>query len=96
MRMPATGAALLAGALLFAQPATAQQAVLSDRQAAQRPLMLQAPALDFRSAPAISPRSTVGPRQESECAPAWPCRLRLFGVIDRTGGVGLKGPVLTW
>lgn len=30
------------------------------------------------------------------CAPAWPCRLRLFGVIDKNGGVGLEGTALTW
>ncbi len=30
------------------------------------------------------------------CMPAWPCRLQLFGVIDKNGGVGLKGAVLTW
>ena len=30
------------------------------------------------------------------CAPVWPCRLRLFGVIDKNGGVGLEGTALTW
>ena len=30
------------------------------------------------------------------CMPAWPCRLQLFGVIDKNGGVGLKGTALTW
>ncbi len=30
------------------------------------------------------------------CAPAWPCRLRLFGVIDKNGGVGVEGTALTW
>lgn len=30
------------------------------------------------------------------CAPAWPCRLRLFGVIQKNGGVGLKADALNW
>jgi hypothetical protein len=36
------------------------------------------------------------PGRDAGCAPAWPCRLRLFGVIEKYGGVGLKATALTW
>jgi hypothetical protein len=36
-----------------------------------------------------------GERAQS-CAPAWTCRVQLFGAIQRNGGVGLKGTAFTW
>ena len=96
-RVPAAAAALLVAALFCAGSASAQQAVPGDRQAVpQQLLKLQPPAPDFAASPARSPGVARGAGEKSECAPAWPCRLRLFGVIDKTGGVGLKGPVLSW
>jgi hypothetical protein len=91
------GSALLVAVLFSAHSVVAQQAQPGERQAVpQRPLMLQPPAPDFGSSPAPNPRPAPATQKDSECAPAWPCRLRLFGVIDKTGGVGLKGPVLNW
>jgi hypothetical protein len=88
--------ALLVAALFAAHSAVAQQAAPGERQAVpQRPLILQPPAPDF-SSPGPNPRPASAARKDGECAPAWPCRLRLFGVIDKTGGVGLKAPVLSW
>jgi hypothetical protein len=90
-------AALLVLTLFSAHPAAAQQAPPGDRQAVrQKPLILQPPAPDFTSLPMLNQRPASGVQKDSECAPVWPCRLRLFGVIDKTGGVGLKGLVFTW
>jgi hypothetical protein len=88
---------LLAAALFFAHSAVAQQAAPGEHPAVpQRPLMLQPPTLDFGSSLEPNPRPAPTAQKDGECAPAWPCQLRLFGVIDKTGGVGLKGPVLSW
>ena len=90
-------AALMVAAFVFLHPAVAQQTAAAAHPAVGRPpLILQPPAPDFAPAPAPNPRLAPNVSQQSECAPAWPCRLRLFGVIDKTGGVGLKGPVLNW
>ncbi|HEY3911001.1 MAG TPA: hypothetical protein VGM07_14065 [Stellaceae bacterium] len=82
----AAGAALLAAA--NALPAQAQPT---------RPLRLQVPPVDFRTPPDNNPGLGTAPDHRSEgCMPEWPCRLRLFGVIERNGGVGLRGTALNW
>jgi hypothetical protein len=65
--------------------------------AAQWPLVLPSPA-DIARPPSADPWVAVDPDRAGGggCAPAWPCRLQLFGVIQKNGGVGLKGVVLTW
>jgi hypothetical protein len=80
-------------------PAQAQQAMPASRAVAgQRPLILQSPPADIAVPPDYDPRPAAdrfGGMRDG-CDPPWPCRLRLFGVIDRNGGVGLKGTALTW
>ena len=94
---PAVAAALIAAACGL--PAQAQQAVpASGAAAAQTPLILQSPPVVFATPPGYDPRLSAdrfGGTRDG-CDPAWPCGLRLFGVIDKNGGVGLKGTALTW
>jgi hypothetical protein len=82
-----------------ALPARAQQAVpTSIGTAGKQPLMLQPPPADIAAPSGYDPRlasDRFGGTRDG-CDPAWPCRLQLFGVIDRNGGVGLKGTALTW
>jgi hypothetical protein len=90
-------AVLVAAELVSLMPAAAQQVATSGASAMrQRPLLLQLPLPDFGSPPAAGPRLAAGPDQSADCAPAWPCRLRLFGFTGKYGGVGLKGAALTW
>jgi hypothetical protein len=65
--------------------------------AAPWPLALPPPA-DLARPPGDDPWVAVEPDKAAGegCAPAWPCRLQLFGVIQKNGGVGLKGVALTW
>jgi hypothetical protein len=71
-------------------------------QPAAQWLRLQVPPVDLTTPPDNDPqRLANGPDRfgGEDCAPAWPCRLRLFGTlgaIDRYGGVGLKGTALFW
>jgi hypothetical protein len=93
----AAAAALLAAAC--ALPAQAQQTMpASGAPAAGRPLMLQAPPSDIGTPPNDDPRVAADPDEGKRegCIPAWPCRVQLFGVIERNGGIGLKGIALTW
>ncbi|MGA8759997.1 MAG: hypothetical protein WB611_27500 [Stellaceae bacterium] len=103
IRPPVVGAALLSAVLFSAAPAVAQQPASGGNQTAPPGrLLLQLP----RSALGASPPANLrlaNPKPAVDCAPAWPCRLRLFGVIGKnsgagnnSGGVGLKGPALTW
>jgi hypothetical protein len=62
---------------------------------APRPLVLQPPPADLGAPPPGSPLLAL-PRSADDCAPAWPCRMRLFGFTGKYGGVGLKAPALTW
>jgi hypothetical protein len=57
---------------------------------------LQPRPTDLSPATVTDPRLGVTPDPNGDCAPAWRCRLRLFGIIEKNGGVGLKGAVLTW
>ena len=94
---PAIAAALIVGA--YGLPAQAQRATpASGAAAAQRPLMLQSPPADIAMPPGYDSRLAVDRSGGAGdgCDPAWPCRLRLFGVIEKNGGVGLKGAALTW
>ncbi len=94
---PAVAAALIAAAC--GPPAWAQLATPTPGMAAvQRPLVLQAPPADFARPLNSGPRLSTDRygRTGDGCNPAWPCRLRLFGVIEKNGGVGLKGTALTW
>lgn len=88
------GRARAAAALLTAACALPAQA----QQNAQRPLMLALPPADPAAPRYDDPRLAAGPDNDGPggCAPIWPCRLQLFGVIERNGGVGLKGTALTW
>jgi len=94
---PAVAAALIAGACGL--PAQAQQAMpASGATPGQRPLILQSPPADIAMPPGYDPRlgaDRFGGTGDG-CNPAWPCRLQLFGVIEKNGGVGLKGTALTW
>jgi hypothetical protein len=89
-------AVVVAAASVCAVPATAQQSAPGGARPAGRQLVLQPPPADFGSPPISDPRLTAGPEPKGDCAPAWRCRLRLFGVIGKNGGVGLKGAALTW
>jgi hypothetical protein len=87
-------AALLVLGLASAGPAAAQEAKLGGvASAPPGRLILQPPAQV--GALQVDPRPRR-PVEDSECMPAWPCRLRLFGVIEKDGGIGLKGTALTW
>jgi hypothetical protein len=93
----AVAAALIAGAAWVA-PAAAPQAG-SASPAVPRPLNLQPPAAaEIGQPPNREPWVSADRDQAAGegCAPAWPCRLRLFGVIQRNGGVGLKADALNW
>src|SRR5271169_6484513 len=82
-----------------ALPAQAQQATPASRAvAAQRPLILQSPPADIAAPSGYNPRLGADRLSGTHdgCEPGWRCRLQLFGVIDRNGGVGLKGTALTW
>jgi hypothetical protein len=84
-------------AVVWSEPAAAQQAAPgAGPRVRQRPLILEPPPSGFGTAPAAGPRLAARPDHSGACAPAWPCRLRLFGTIERNGGVGLKGTALSW
>ena len=77
-------------------PAGAQQATPGATLVLHQPwLVLLPPPADIGAVPVFG-RPPDQPGQAAGCAPAWPCRLRLFGVIEKSGGIGLKAPVLTW
>jgi len=42
------------------------------------------------------PQSAAQAEREQRCAPAWTCRVQLFGTIQKYGGVGLRGTPFTW
>ena len=91
-------AAAIALTLLACLPTA--QAQPAQGQAAQW-LRMQLPPVDLTTPPENDPQRLATPDRAApdDCAPAWPCRLRLFGTlgaIDKYGGVGLKGPALTW
>jgi hypothetical protein len=89
-------AAALAAAAAGAPTAGAQQPPAGqDSPISRRPLILHAPA-ELDPAPAALRPPAVKPPPDRDCAPAWPCRLQLFGGISKYGGVGLKGPALSW
>jgi hypothetical protein len=93
----AAAAALLGALMVSAAPAIAQQVGSANSPATRRPtLNLEPPSADLASPPAAGPRLAAGPGRSGDCAPAWPCRLRLFGFTGKYGGIGLKGPALTW
>ncbi|MGH7045306.1 MAG: hypothetical protein ACREE2_02810 [Stellaceae bacterium] len=56
------------------------------------------PPVDLTTPPNNDPGLATAPDRagRDDCEPTWPCRLRLFGVIQKNGGVGLKGTALTW
>jgi hypothetical protein len=91
-------------AMAWADPAATQQ-VASPPQSwnasrnsrgVQTSLVLQLPPANLGILPATSPRLQARPDQNRGCMPQWPCRLQLFGIIQKNGGVGLKGTALTW
>jgi hypothetical protein len=85
------------GAALLARPAAAQQAAPgAGRAAAPHPLNLQPPPAPDPRPAAGAPRLAPGSPEAQDCVPAWPCRFRLFGEIEKYGGVGLKATALTW
>jgi hypothetical protein len=57
---------------------------------------LRPPPADLAAPLRTGPRLAATPDQAAGCAPEWACRLRLFGEIEKYGGVGLKGTALTW
>ena len=78
------------------EPVGAQQATAAATPVLhQQRLVLQPPPADIGAVPVFG-RPPDQPGQAAGCAPAWPCRLRLFGVIEKSGGIGLKAPILTW
>jgi hypothetical protein len=93
---------VVAAALIVAAcglPAWAQQATPAPGAAAgQRALNLRPPPADIAAPPNSGPLLSAGRDggTPDACNPAWPCRLQLFGVIERNGGIGLKGTALTW
>ena len=98
MRRSWTAAAAALIAAGYGLPAEAGQGLpASGAPAAQWPLVLPSPAGIARP-PGADPWVAVDPDKAGGggCAPAWPCRLQLFGVIQKNGGVGLKGVALTW
>ncbi|GEM_PF-1662503 len=94
--MARTAAAVLLAAAALAAAAAAQPNLPGPGNPVGGPrLVLQLP-------PPAPPAATAGPRvgpapeHGRDCAPTWPCRLRLFGWTGRDGGIGLKGPALNW
>jgi hypothetical protein len=91
-------------ATAWADPAVTQQVASPSQpwhaprnsRGVQTPLVLQLPPANFGTLSATSPRLQARPDQNTGCAPQWPCRLQLFGIIQKNGGVGLKGIALTW
>jgi hypothetical protein len=61
-----------------------------------RRLDLQPPPDNSAASRMVDPRLAGKSNRGDACAPAWPCRLQLFGVIQKNGGIGLKGTALTW
>lgn len=96
--MRAIAAALFAALALPTIPVAAQQSVATGGNAAlgRAPLDLRPPLAEL-APPSAAPR-LASPAPDTGCAPAWPCRLRLFGGAPGKygGGVGLKAPALTW
>jgi hypothetical protein len=94
MRRSSLAAAISLALVVCAPPAARAQ---PDQQ-----LRLQLPPIDLTTPPDNDPQRFLnGPDHfgNENCAPAWPCRLRLFGtlgVVDKYGGVGLKGTALFW
>ena len=95
--LSAAVAAALLGAIPFAAaPASAQQPSSGgSRTVAPQRLILQPPPADL-AAPAPATPRLARPNSAADCAPAWPCQMRLFGFTGKYGGVGLKAPALTW
>jgi hypothetical protein len=86
----------MAAAYACAAPAAAQQPLSGAGPPPQQRLMLQRPPGDVGSPPSFDPRLATTPEPNGDCAPPWRCRLQLFGIIEKNGGVGLKGTALTW
>jgi hypothetical protein len=93
----AAAAALLAALVVSSEPAMAQHPGSGGSPAVRSPtLNLQLRSADL-AAPPSDKRRLAAPGQDETCAPAWPCRLQLFGYTGKYGGgVGLKGTALTW
>jgi hypothetical protein len=92
----AAATAVLAALTVSADPAVAQRLESGGDPAVRSPtLKLQPPPANLPAPPAAAPR-LAAPGQDDSCAPAWSCRLQLFGYTGRYGGVGLKGTALTW
>lgn len=92
----AAAAALLVALMVSADPAVAQQLGSGGGPQVRPPtLNLQPPSADL-AAPPSKKRRLVAPGQDDSCAPAWSCRLQLFGNTGKYGGIGLKGTALTW
>ncbi len=91
-------------ATAWADPAATQQVASPPQpwnaprnsRGVQTPLVLQLPPANLGTLPATSPKLQARPDQNRGCARQWPCRLQLFGIIQKNGGVGLKGTALTW
>lgn len=86
---------VLAAAIAAAGPADAQQRPPSGGASAGR-FDLRPPPADFGAPPRAGPRLGPAPEPAAGCAPEWACRLKLFGEIEKYGGVGLKTTALTW
>jgi hypothetical protein len=92
----AAAAALLATLVVSADPAVAQQLGSGGSPAVRPPTLNLQPRSAELGAPPSDKRRLAAPGQDDSCAPAWSCRLQLFGYTGKYGGVGLKGTALTW
>jgi hypothetical protein len=93
MPLRAAAAAVFVAAAVAALPSAAQQAPPSGGAGLSFALPQSAvPAGE----PVRDPRSAAKAERDPSCAPAWTCRVQLFGTIQKYGGVGLKGTPLTW
>ena len=94
MRSLATAAAAtLFAAAVGALPSTAQQAPPSGGAGLSFALPQYAVP---NGEPVRDPQSAAKAERDPSCAPAWTCRVQLFGTIQKNGGVGLKGTPFTW
>ena len=83
----------LVAAAAWALPAAGQQA-----PRAGAPLSLALPPYPAESGKPLiwDPLLSTKSGGDRSCAPAWTCRVQLFGAIQKYGAVGLKGTAFTW
>lgn len=85
-------AAALVAAAIWALPAAAQQAVGGGPST----LTLPPHPTDTGKPVIYDPQFVAKSADDTDCAPGFSCRLRLFGVIQNNGAVELRATAFTW